>query len=154
MMNPKIRAMVEANIAKTGWAVQGVFPNQDCPSSEGNFAYTIGLADKGLPELICTANLNLHTLGAFLNPVAQYMVDNVKLPTDLEPLLQFNIGEKQARFKLVLVNNLPAACDKYMVQAKQYYPNLDIAYQLLVADGSNILPGEEFYDDNFTQPVL
>ncbi len=53
-MNDDIRrqllARLDSIIARYGWAVQGVFPTE---ASQGPaFCYTVGLADKGLPELI------------------------------------------------------------------------------------------------------
>jgi hypothetical protein len=53
-MNPEIiarmRAKLEANISQYGWAVQSVFGTVENPGAP--FAYTIGLHDKGVPELL------------------------------------------------------------------------------------------------------
>lgn len=53
-MNERMRAQIwqqlEAHIERFGWAVQGVFPTTESPGLA--FAYTIGLHDKGVPELL------------------------------------------------------------------------------------------------------
>ena len=53
-MNPEIvarmRAKLEANILQFGWAVQCVFGTIESPGP--SFAYTIGLHDKEVPELL------------------------------------------------------------------------------------------------------
>ena len=55
-----------------GWAIVGVFP---ADAAEGApFCYTVGLTDKGLPEL-AIYGLDLNTGGGILNGSAQRMID-------------------------------------------------------------------------------
>ncbi len=61
----QMKAMIREKIAKHGWMVTGVFPRQ---GEDGvPFAYTIGLTDAGLPELIMSGPFDPETLQNFLN---------------------------------------------------------------------------------------
>jgi hypothetical protein len=58
-------------IAQYGWMVQGVFPSHDTPPEKRyEFCYTVGLADKGLPEFI-EYGLNLESGKVTLNDLAK-----------------------------------------------------------------------------------
>lgn len=67
-----------------GWAVQYV-ESEDRP-----FAYTIGLHDKGLPELLITA-LPAATSARLLNSIAHYMVDD---GTTLQPAMHIDYQDE------------------------------------------------------------
>lgn len=45
-----VRQRMESIIKRVGWMVQGVFPTRESPGP--SFCYSIGLHDKGLPELL------------------------------------------------------------------------------------------------------
>ena len=64
----RLRALVN----KHGWAVQGV--GADVEAGVPGFAYTVGLAKKGLPELIVLA-LPMDSAQPILNTLARRMVD-------------------------------------------------------------------------------
>lgn len=65
----EVQARMEKVIATFGWMVRGVFPTEDDPGPP--FSYTVGLHDKGLPELI-VIGLNLEVGTMLLNDVAQH----------------------------------------------------------------------------------
>lgn len=60
-----------------GWAVIGVFPT--CAEDGPPFSYTVGLTDRGLPEL-AIYGLPPQTAGGVLNVAARHAVDNGELP--------------------------------------------------------------------------
>lgn len=64
----RLRALVD----KHGWAVQGV--GADVEAGVPGFAYTVGLAKKGLPELI-VLGLPMDAAQPILNTLARRMVD-------------------------------------------------------------------------------
>ena len=67
----KIRAQLESIIHRSGWAVQGVFPTEESPGP--HFCYSIGLHDKGLPELL-VFGLPLNIGQALINDVARMLM--------------------------------------------------------------------------------
>ncbi len=79
--------VLHGTVAKNGWAVQYV-------ETEPPFAYTIGLSDAGLPELLVTALPPGQSM-RLLNVVADYMVrkiepapgDTMTFPSD--PAVEF-----------------------------------------------------------------
>lgn len=67
------RRLIDAH----GWAVIGVFPT--CAEDGPPFSYTVGLTDRGLPEL-AIYGLPPQTAGGVLNVAARHAVDNGELP--------------------------------------------------------------------------
>jgi hypothetical protein len=74
----EVRAMVdelaireERVIAQHGWAIRGVFASDDGSTPE--FAYTVGLHDRGCPELI-TFGVQYRVAGSLLNELAGQLV--------------------------------------------------------------------------------
>lgn len=66
------RRLIDAH----GWAVIGVFPTR--PEDGVPFSYTVGLTDRGLPEL-AIYGLPPHTAGGVLNAVARHALDHGEL---------------------------------------------------------------------------
>ncbi|MFN8090477.1 MAG: DUF4262 domain-containing protein [Mycobacterium sp.] len=67
---------LQTMIDEHGWAVVGVFPTTKDDGAP--FSYTVGLTDKGLPEL-AVYGLDPVNGGSILNAVAQRMIDNGEL---------------------------------------------------------------------------
>jgi hypothetical protein len=67
-------------IQEHGWMVAGVFPTK--PEDGNFFAYTIGLTDAGLPELIMSGNLGVENLQKLLNSAAFKHLENEIKPGD------------------------------------------------------------------------
>ncbi|QNJ90018.1 DUF4262 domain-containing protein (plasmid) [Mycolicibacterium fluoranthenivorans] len=137
-------ADTRAKVAEHGWTVIGVFPTPDRRGP--NFAYTVGLSARGLPEL---AIYGLHTQIAhsLLNEVARRMVESgVALQT----------GD---RIERVLVDDVPLVTvamtdttDLNMV--RECYGAVAAAVQVVWPDGAGVLPwedGSRLTDDD--QPV-
>jgi len=73
-MNPKfgVLARQEQIIAQVGWMVQGVFPRDG--DHGPHFSYSIGLHDKGVPELIIMG-LPMQVAGPLINAVAVSLLE-------------------------------------------------------------------------------
>lgn len=69
---------VREKIMKHGWMVQGVFGDEGGPG----FAYTIGLTEAGLPELLISGNLDNQVAMQLLNAAAALHVANEFQPGD------------------------------------------------------------------------
>lgn len=133
----------EQMIARSGWMVQLVFGRFGQP----NFAYTIGLAAKNLPELIVFGLP--HELGGHaLNVLAQRMTDgeqiacNVPLPDVLSCDVQ-------------LIEASRALADRYMVQAMYRDPHYR-ALQVVWPDPAGAFPWEDGHANKYRalQPLL
>ncbi|MFN6548182.1 DUF4262 domain-containing protein [Mycolicibacterium nivoides] len=68
----QLRRMIDHH----GWAVIGVFPTT--PTDGAPFSYTVGLTDRGLPEL-AVYGLQPRAAGGVLNTVARHAIDGGEL---------------------------------------------------------------------------
>jgi hypothetical protein len=116
-----IVAMQDELIRTFGWTVAAVFPDED--ADEPGFTYTIGLAEKGLPELIVFA-LPPGAAQAILNDIAGQMVKGRKFPLDT-PLDEILRGSKA-----MLVEADRLQTDGYMYGARRRFEGYR-AWQLL-----------------------
>lgn len=64
-------------IRQYGWFVQGVFPTKE---GDPSFAYTIGLTEAGLPELLISGALDIKLMQDLLNDAARIHLNNELLP--------------------------------------------------------------------------
>mgnify|MGYP000898506991 CR=1 FL=1 len=134
----KLQAMIDQH----GWAVVGVFPTgQD----EGvAFSYTVGLTDKGLPEL-AIYGLDPTTGGAILNRVAQRMIDHGELRG----------GE---RIEGELAHDLPLAVIDMgetgdLSAVRRFYGAVLAARQIVWPDKQGRMPWENWSCPDAAQPL-
>jgi hypothetical protein len=125
-------------IAQFGWGVQGVF---DPEGEKPHYAYTVGLAAKGLPELL-VFSLPSPVMFDFLNNLAvRYVTQGLPpLDTDLHDIAQ----GLPAR---LLPIPRPVA-DQYMQQALHRFPDYS-AVQLVWPDECARFP----WDANYSIPA-
>jgi hypothetical protein len=136
----------EQIIARVGWMVQLVFsgPGEDEPS----FAYTIGLAAKGLPELI-TFSLPAEIAYYALNVLAKRLVDGE----------QIAIGERVAdalQADVILTHTAITLTDRYMFQAKNRDPHYTALQMVWPDPKTGSFPWEAGYGERYAklQPLL
>ncbi|MFI7208069.1 DUF4262 domain-containing protein [Micromonospora aurantiaca (nom. illeg.)] len=67
----------EQIIDTTGWAVMHVLPTDDDPDTTAPFAYTVGLTEHDVPELVI-AGLDPHIAQALLNDLARRVHDRAE----------------------------------------------------------------------------
>jgi hypothetical protein len=131
---------LEDSIARYGWAVQIV---ADRPL----FAYTIGLADKGLPEVIMFG-LPPKVMHQFLNIVG------LKFTKEGVPPLDTDLLDLAERFPARLLPAPRAVADLYMHQARFRNENYT-AVQLVWPDKRGAWPWEPAYEAPASaQPIL
>jgi hypothetical protein len=126
---------IRTNIERVGQHIQGVFP---LAGEDGVcFFYTVGNADRGLPELLLIGNLPQHIAVVALNEVGQYMRERGKQPA--EGLL--DIGWSFP-FKIRHAGGDVRA--KYTFQAGQYlgHEGYDVL-QVMVCDKEGRYPGDK-----------
>lgn len=81
---PRHMAAIARMIQQHGWFIQGVFAHN---ADEANFAYTIGLTEAGLPELLISGPLDLELMATLLNHAARLHLKNELLPgADVEEI--------------------------------------------------------------------
>jgi hypothetical protein len=134
----------EQIIARVGWMVQLVGASDHAPS----FAYTIGLTDRHLPELI-TFSLPFEVAGFALNTLAQRMSDGEVLPghTRLQDVLAADVQLVQAE---------RAMADQFMFQALYRNPNYRALQVVWPDPQSGAFPWEDGYQERYrsAQPLL
>lgn len=134
-MNPDLKRAVRNNIEMAGQHIQGVFPRR---GEEGNsFFYTIGNAERGLPELLLIGNLPNHIAVVALNEIGQYMRERGKQPA--EGLL--DIGWSFP-FKVRIAGGDVRSV--FTVQAGKYlgHEGYDVV-QVMICDKDGRYPGDE-----------
>jgi hypothetical protein len=133
---------MEAIIARVGWMVTAVFGSE----GEPEFAYTVGLAAKGWPELI-VFGLPPQTAMAVLNILAERLTDGKTVVRD-EPLDYVLEGAT-----VTVIDADRTKADKYMHAAR----NRDEQYraaQVVWPDPQHRMPWDEGYDKRYAQLVL
>lgn len=131
--------VLRQTILRNGWAVQYV------ESSRNPFAYTVGLHEAGLPELLVTA-VSPDWAMRLLNTVAAYMIrERVPAPGDTMELPQGWLGEFVA----------VAQPDVHLCFAVELYGPEVRALQLVWRDAHGHSPWcPEFNRGGVRQPVL
>lgn len=129
-------------IARVGWMVQAVFHSPDAPG----FAYTVGLAAKGLPELV-SFSLPPNVAVVILNRLAQQLVNGESLEVGkaLDHVMQ--------DYDCMLLETGREQTDQYMFQTLHRYPDYR-ALQLIWQDPLHRWPWDEAYDKAYAQPLL
>jgi hypothetical protein len=145
MKDPKtVEANMDAMIARYGWAVQGVGAGPDGPT----FTYTVGLAAKGLPEII-VFGLPMKIAHQFLNQLGH------RFTTTGVPPLDTDLDDVAEGFSARLIAVPRAASDRYMFATRRRYPDYT-AVQLIWPDTHGLFPWEPGFDPALVsyQPVL
>jgi hypothetical protein len=140
--NPRLDAydlLCLGKIAKFGWVIQGVLPRQgdkDIP-----FAYTVGLTEAGLPELVISG-LPVGTAQSILNTAARQ-----SLETSLRP------GQALTDVASVPLRVIDAPFAEVNM-ARRLYPGKDVqALQLVWPDSAGAYPAEPGWSLRDAQPI-
>lgn len=78
-INRQIGEQIQGHIDRVGWAVTGVMPSHNDPPQTTSFAYTVGLTEKNLPELLM-AGLPARTMQQLLNTAAAHLTSDGSPP--------------------------------------------------------------------------
>lgn len=132
---------MEAMIARYGWAVLGV-------GDDPLFAYTVGLADKGLPEII-VIGLPMKIAHQFLNELGRRFTSTGVPPLDT------NIDDLAKGLPAQLIAAPRSETDKYMFASKARCPTYT-AVQLAWCDKAGRFPWHADFDPTMfeLQPIL
>jgi hypothetical protein len=139
-----MRQHEEELIAKVGWLVRGVGGSASSPS----FAYTIGLYDKSLPELIVIGFCDERAM-MLLNEVAQRLI--------VEPTLQGKIETEHWSMPFYLLDANKALCESgYTLGASERSDGEATYVQVVLPDRAGKFPWEDGCDAGFKAalPVL
>lgn len=146
----RVLAQLEDNIARFGWAVQGVFP---CVGDEDSipFHYTIGLHNKVLPELL-VFGLPMDVGQMLLNDVAMVMLE--KQAAGLPVLGKFTHDRWPAPFYLVEAESAKAV--EYATGANRRSQGLAKYIQVVWPDKHGSFPWQAGVAQGYleAQPVL
>jgi len=137
-------AEFDAMIREYGWGVQAVFASEDGPG----FAYTVGLARKGLPEII-VFGLPPEAAHPFLNQLGR------RFETEGVPALDVDLFDVAEGYPARLLPVSRSAADEYMFATKHRYPGYS-AVQLVWCDKHRHFPWDPAFPDALRgqQPIL
>ncbi len=132
------QAQLSAVIKQYGWMVQGVFPTN--PVDLG-FAYTIGLTEAGLPELIISGIYDEHAKN-LLNAAARKHAEQ-----------EMKHGDTVDGIANVPFRVIDAPFAEVGIALQRYRRNVDVL-QLVWPDVNGMWPGSVFAPDSEHQDLL
>lgn len=137
-----IYAAIEHNIARSGQHLFLIFADGAAPA----FAYTIGNALHGLPELLLIGNFSPRVAGGIVNELGQRMRDARRpLEGDLDVGGQFPVRIRRASSE---------ARERYTLQVGRYlrHEEYDVL-QVLLCDSKGVYPGEPGCEPGYAVPL-
>lgn len=154
---------VQEHIDRVGWSVTGVFPTQNDPPETTPFAYTIGLTEKSLPELLI-AGLGPRQAQSLLNLAAQHVVETGLPFTHGQTVTGVAVGNPLVALNVPVPQRIGDQLNAHGALADTLYPGVAIArygrsrlrlQQLVWPDRNGQFPWSAFYViDSWVQPVL
>lgn len=152
MVNEQFYSHLAEKIRTIGFTFVGVF---DEDMVEPAFAYSIGLTEKGWPEVLLIGNMRPQIIEIILTDLVKSWIaaGEVKMG-DNDGLIVFpDMSEHPLR-----VVEVPSrlAVEKFCCQVQNFYEKEDVkVVQVLWPDVNGKFPGEEGYDAlNMKQPVV
>lgn len=139
---PDIYAAIERNIARSGQHLFLVFAERETPA----FAYTIGNALHGLPELLLIGNYSPQIAASVLNDLGQRMRHSGRpLEGEIDIDVHYPVRVRHAA---------PEARQRYTLQAGRYlrHEEYDVL-QVLLCDPDGIYPGEQGCKPSYDVPL-
>lgn len=135
------RGVIQANIDRAGQHLVAVFPGDEEPG----FAYTVGNAGHGLPELLILGNFAPSTMGGILNDLGRRM-RSAGQPLDGE----ISLG---GSFPVRIQPAGRGAVRRYTLMAGRYLGHDRYSVlQVLFCDPFGIFPGEPGCDPRYDVP--
>jgi len=134
-------AVIQSNIDRAGQHIFAIFPDADT----AGFAYTIGNARLGLPELLIIGNFAPVLMASVLNEVGRRMRQTDQLPDkDIDIGGAFPIRPRLAG---------AAARRAFTIQVGRFLGHEEYAVvQLLLPDPMGLYPGEARCDPRYDVP--
>lgn len=152
------RQQYRAQIEEQGFTIIPIF---DPSGEKPNFAYTVGLTHKGLPELIVGGQLDLQLLAQILHHMAHLSIEEGHalrvLPHVFDLTAEPEEGTKiTTNHGLRVVDVDPVyAQDRYLIQAapilKEMVPRVS---WVQISDGKGLYFGQEGFTDILNQPDI
>ncbi|MCV9964195.1 DUF4262 domain-containing protein [Pararhizobium sp. BT-229] len=134
-MHPALKRDVRNNILLAGQHIQAVFPRVG--GTGDTFFYTIGNAERGLPELLLIGGFRPEIAMHMLNEIAQYMRERGKAPEegflDIGWTLPFKVRKAGGNVRT-----------EYTAQAGEYlgHERYEVI-QVMICDGEGRYPGDD-----------
>ena len=144
----KLNQQHKERIDAGGYTVQVIL-------SDPSLVYTVGLSVTSGVELAYQANMSTEFMSSIVNELAQDIQEH-GLVTETTSKL-YLAGEEELRVKLVLVEDKDNLIDKVtlgMGNPLWLIEKPDKVYQVLTGDERNLLPGEDGYDETFSQDFV
>lgn len=137
--NRKLKRDVTTIIKRHGWQITGVGADKHNPS----FAYTTGLTNYELPELI-VVGLPMQTAKIFLNRFGTEMADGKKFELN-KPYFGYSSNDDYPSAFIEVSEESKA---EYMTLTYKFYNQFE-AWQFIWCDTRGNLPWHECYDSQF-----
>jgi hypothetical protein len=150
----QLKRHIKRSIADSGFAILSVNPPPVFGANPVNYSYTVGLAQKGLPELFICGPIPNSVMGAILKNQAQaWLRERVATYEVRTDIVKSTEPDKLMRSSVRLLNAREAV-EKYCVELRQRAPKGLYVAQVIYPDMANVLPGEEGYDTRYRQDLI
>lgn len=136
---------IQKAIDKVGYAIQGVFPNDEgiC------VCYTVGLTPLLGAECIVAGPISLQTLYQTLRSNIDELIKDKEQLSEKEFVGGTLLNGEDLRCKYVDISNKQHVKNFMTVRVNE----VNKVFQMYLADKNNILPDEDGYDTSFDQEV-
>lgn len=147
----EIKKHISSVIKRKGYAILSVCGRVVPGSQPINYAYTVGLRDLNMPELLMVGIPSTNTLSKIIeNQIIVWQLSDSS-SYDVRDDLTYKPGMRTRTEKI----DGDAACKLYCSELRRHYPRKQINMaQILFPDESNLLPGEVGYNVDYDQGPL
>lgn len=149
----QLKRHIKRSIAANGFAILSVNPPALTNASPVNYSYTVGLSQRGMPELFICGPIPNTVMGAILkNQAKAWMREGANLAVRTGIVLASEpVKPMRSKCRMLVTEE---AVGEYCHELRQRGgKNLQIA-QVCYPDAENRLPGEEGYDVRYRQDVM
>jgi hypothetical protein len=141
----KVDAQLQENVEKYGWTFIGVFDPEGLTPS---FVYTVGLTEKGLPEVFMSGNFAPQSMQNIVNMVAQKLVEHAEQGT------AFHHGVRTDLFNFPVDLRYVEDTEKCN-KARAWYGDRVRVLQIVWSDDNGHFPNDPLYkSEQFPQEIL
>lgn len=149
----QLKRHIKRSIAANGFAILSVNPPKLTTASSVNYSYTVGLSQRGMPELFICGPIPNEVMGAILkNQANVWMREGANLAVR-EGIVRSSEPVKAMRSKCRMLITEEAVGEYCHELRQRGGKNLQIA-QVCYPDAENRLPGEPGYDVRYRQDVI
>ena len=153
-----VQSMIDSGIMNYGHFIINAVGKVE--GNDFNYAYTVGMTNQNLPEILFASPLPEKDMQYLLNEAVKLLPGMLDDLSTVFEIGDYDVNDAPGRFKWMALDRHSArsVAKDFMQHANNRYGLKVLTaqgiYQLLGPDDNNVLPGEAGYDQKFAQPVF